>query len=179
MRLDDLAARLEQLEHTRSRLKMYDILGTLIKETRPEEISIIAYLCEGRLLPAYTGVEIGVGERMVTSAIATAFGRTSQEIQRLFKRTGDLGTIAERLVRKKTSDLTVTQTYRSLLSIARISGVDSIGRKTAALAALLLQGFTPRSPLHRTVRLRTMETRRGRHHLDRSGRPNDGQSGNC
>ena len=139
VRLDDLAARLEQLEHTRSRLKMYDILGTLIKETRPEEISIIAYLCEGRLLPAYTGLEIGVGERLAASAIATAFGRTSQEIQRLFKRTGDLGNTAERLVRKKTSHITVTQTYRSLLSIARISGADSIHRKTAALAALLLE----------------------------------------
>ena len=52
MRLDDLAGRLEQLEHTRSRLKMYEILGTLIKETRPEEIAVIAYFCEGRLSPA-------------------------------------------------------------------------------------------------------------------------------
>jgi hypothetical protein len=34
---------------------------------------IIAYLCEGRLLPPYTGVETGVGERLVASAIATAF----------------------------------------------------------------------------------------------------------
>ncbi|HZT34355.1 MAG TPA: hypothetical protein VFA15_00435, partial [Nitrososphaera sp.] len=136
--MDDLADRLEQLEHTRSRLKMYDILGTLIQQTRPEEISIIAYLCEGRLLPAYTGVEIGVGEHLVTSAIAKAFGRTSPEIKRLFKRTGDLGNVAERLVGKKTSDLTVTQTYRALLAIAQISGVDSIERKTAALAALFL-----------------------------------------
>jgi methionine-gamma-lyase len=35
------------------------------------------------------------------------------------------------------------------------------------------QGFTPRGPLHRAFRLRAMETRRGRHHLDRSRRPND------
>ena len=139
MQLDDLGTRFEQLEHTRSRIKMYEILGMLVKETRPAEMAIVAYLCEGRLLPAYTGLEIGVGERLVVSAIASAFGGTDQEIQRLFKRTGDLGDVAERLARRRTSNLTVTQMYRSLLSIARISGVDSVRRKTATLAALLLQ----------------------------------------
>jgi DNA ligase-1 len=118
---------------------MYEILGTLIKETRPEEIAIIAYFCEGRLLPAYTGVEIGVGERLVASAIAAAFGGTDQQIQRLFKRTGDLGDVAEGLSRKQSSNITVTQTYRSLLSIARIAGVDSVRRKSEMLSALLLR----------------------------------------
>ena len=126
---------------------MYEILGTLIKETRPQEIAIIAYFCEGRLLPAYTGVEIGVGERLVASAIAAAYGATDQQIQRLFKRTGDLGNVAERLARKKTSNVTVTQTYRSLLSIAQISGVDSVRKKTETLAALLLRA-SPRGARH-------------------------------
>jgi DNA ligase-1 len=85
MQLDDLAVGFEQLKRTRSRLKMCEIPGTFVNDASPEETAIIAYLCEGRLEPSYADVEIGVGERMVMSAIAQASRVSSREVEKLFR----------------------------------------------------------------------------------------------
>ncbi|MCA1849772.1 MAG: DNA ligase, partial [Acidobacteria bacterium] len=70
MRFSEFARFLESLENTSSRLQMYELLGALFEKAGEEEVAPIAYLCEGRLLPAFEGVETGMGERTAALSIA-------------------------------------------------------------------------------------------------------------
>jgi DNA ligase-1 len=145
MRFDELASYFEKLEATSGRLKMYELLGELFSQADPSEAAQIAYLLEARLLPAFKGVEIGMGERMVAAAIAAATGKTQEQVNELFKQAGDLGLVAERLLSgKKSSGLTVSEVYSSLLEIANTSGVGSFEKKINLLASLISEA-SPRS----------------------------------
>jgi DNA ligase-1 len=138
MKFSDLARYFQALEETSSRTRMYQSLGELFGQAAAEEVAPIAYLCEGRLLPAFDGVETGMGERTVTIALAAATTRRSvEDVTAASGRLGDLGLVAEELLPRRRSQLTVTNVYQSLLGIARTAGRGSAESKQRQLASLL------------------------------------------
>lgn len=141
MLLDELTGYFERLGESKSRLRMYSILGELFERASAAEIEQIAWLSEGRVLPAFMGVEIGLGEQLLIRAIASAVSRSPEEVQKLYKKLGDPGLVAERLIaERKASKLTVSAAYKSLLEIAQTSGSGSVDRKVQLLTNLLKQG---------------------------------------
>ena len=143
MRFQEFAKYLEALEKISSRLEMYRLLGELFQKADPEEASRIAYLCEGRLLPAFEGVETGMGERTIAAAIASASDRTAEEVALASRELGDLGLVVESLLpHTKRSKLTVSDVYEELLKVARTSGKGSTEAKRDLLADLLRRATT-------------------------------------
>ena len=117
---------------------MYRLLGELFRKANAEETAQVAYLCEGRLLPAFEGVETGMGERTIASAIAAAAATTDEAIALASRELGDLGLVVESLLpRAKRSQLAVSDVYEALLRIARTSGKGSGEAKRDQLAAVL------------------------------------------
>jgi DNA ligase-1 len=138
MRFRDFAKYLETLEQTSGRTEIYRLLGELFSQADAGERAQIAYLCEGRLLPAFEGVETGMGERTIAASIVSATNRTETEVARASQKFGDLGLAAESLSpAKKRSTLSVSDVYEALLKIARTSGKGSSESKRDQLAALL------------------------------------------
>jgi DNA ligase-1 len=137
MRFQDFTKYLGTLEQTSSRNEMYRLLGQLFGKADAEETAQIAYLCEGRLLPAFEGIETGMGERNIAAAIASATKRTDDEVAFASRQQGDLGLVVESLSSTKRSRLSVSDVYESLLKIARTSGKGSTESKQKQLAALL------------------------------------------
>jgi DNA ligase-1 len=138
MRFDELATYFEQLEATTGRLKMYRLLGELFSQAAADEIALVAYLCEARLGPAFAGIQIGMGERMVASAIQAATDKPPSQIDQLYQQLGDLGLVAQHLLPKRgRSKLTVSEVYAALLEIAQMSGSGSLEKKTRRLASLI------------------------------------------
>src|SRR5262249_14265983 len=112
MRFDDLAKYFERLEATGGRLKMYQLLGDLFSEAGADEIAEIAYLCEARLGPPFAAAPIGMGERMVAAAIQAATNKSEQQVNKLYKKLGDLGLVAQTLAPKsRRGELTVSEVY--------------------------------------------------------------------
>src|SRR5215471_20476239 len=97
MRFDELAAYLERLEATSSRNELVRIVSELYGACAAGEIEPITYLVQGRLAPFFAPVEIGLGERLLVSAIAMAYGTPKDEVTRLYRQAGDLGVTAQRL----------------------------------------------------------------------------------
>jgi DNA ligase-1 len=60
MRFQDFTRYLETLENTSGRIEMSRLLRELFEKADAEETSQIAYLLEGRLLPAFEGVDTGI-----------------------------------------------------------------------------------------------------------------------
>lgn len=140
MHFAEFARSLQSLENTSSRLRMYELLGVLFARAEDSEVAPIAYLLEGRLLPAFEGVETGVGERTAAQAIAAATRRSAEDVAAASGRLGDLGLAAEELTpRSKRPKLSLTEVYEGLLEIARTGGRGSTEGKQKLLTALLTQ----------------------------------------
>jgi len=138
MRFQDLAAFFERLDATSKRLEMFDILADLFRQTAPGDIAPIIYMSQGRLLPAFHGLEIGMSDKLLTRALAEAAQTSPEDVLAHFKKSGDLGTTAEALLAGRTGEgLTVKQVYGEFLTIARTSGEGSVEKKLCNLADLL------------------------------------------
>ncbi|HKG22842.1 MAG TPA: ATP-dependent DNA ligase [Blastocatellia bacterium] len=138
MRFQEFTKYLDSLENTSGRIEMYRILGELFQKADPAETAQIAYLCEGRLLPAFEGLETGMGERTIAVSIASAARRTEEEVALASQKLGDLGLVAESLSpRSKRGSLGVSDVYEALLRIARTTGKGSTESKQAQLSSLI------------------------------------------
>lgn len=128
----------ERLAATSKRLALFDILAELFRQAAPDDIAPIIYMSQGRLLPAFHGLEIGMSDKLLTRALAEASQTAPAAVLTHFKASGDLGTTAESLLVGRTGEgLTVTQVYGELLTIARTSGEGSVDKKLCNLADLL------------------------------------------
>src|SRR5437879_10137766 len=97
MRFSELAGYLDRLEATRSRNELVRILSEVYGACSVDEIEPITYLIQGRLVPFFAPVEIGLGERLLISAIAIAYGAPKDAVSKLYKQIGDVGLTAQRL----------------------------------------------------------------------------------
>ncbi|MHB1416105.1 MAG: ATP-dependent DNA ligase [Chloroflexota bacterium] len=143
-----LAEYFERLEQTTGRNAMVQILSELLREPAPDEVDKVTYLCQGRLVPFFEPLEMGVGEKLAQDAIAQAFDTTRDEAQGLYDRLGDLGLAAGELAQAHeqavVDGLTVAAVYQQLDEMARATGSGSVERRVGILAASL-KSMDPRS----------------------------------
>lgn len=137
MKFKDFSQYLQRLEQTPLRNKMTEILAQLFKKCSGEEIDKACYLALGRLAPKYEGVEFNMAEKMMIKALAMAVGQNPDQVQKLYKKIGDLGEIVTKFKNSQTSKLTIRQIYDSLRQIAEDEGEGSVDRKINKMAQLL------------------------------------------
>src|SRR5215472_4742971 len=130
---------LDRLEATNSRNELVRILSELYSASSVDVIEPVTYLIQGRLAPFFAPVEIGLAERLLISAIATAYRTPKDEVSRMYRKLGDLGVTALSLApaaagRRSPS---VTEVHQRLLEIAGTSGAGSLQRKLDLFAGLL------------------------------------------
>ena len=149
MTFSELAAYLDRMESTTSRNELVKTLAEIYEKSSPEEIQPITYLIQGRLVPFFEPVEIGLGERLVVASIAQAFAKPGEEVDKLFGRLGDLGLVAANLspARKSGTPITVSEVHERLTEIAGAGGAGSVERKRSLFAGLLQQ-VDPTSAKH-------------------------------
>src|ERR1700730_19799 len=90
-----LAHTFEELEGTSSRLALIELLTQLFHSIqRPEEIEQVCYLVQGRVVPFFLALEMGMAEKSVTKSIAVAYHTTPEHVAALYATLGDLGLVA-------------------------------------------------------------------------------------
>ena len=140
MTFAELSSYLDRLEATSSRNELVKILSELYTRSSPEEIQPLTYLIQGRLVPFFEPVEIGLGEKLVIAAIAQADGKPAEEVAKLFGQIGDLGLVAAKLGGAGTdSSLPIIEVHSRLMEIAGSSGAGSVEKKRSLFASLLQQ----------------------------------------
>jgi len=73
MTFSELSGYLDRLESTTGRNELVKTLAELYQKSSVDEIEPLTYLIQGRLVPFFEPVEIGLGEKLVMAAIAQAF----------------------------------------------------------------------------------------------------------
>jgi DNA ligase-1 len=133
----------EKIESTTKRLEITDYLVELFKNTQKEIVDKVVYLTQGKLYPDFVGIELGIAERLAIKALSKASGKKEDEINQVFKKTGDLGLTAEEILKKKLQltlfkePLTVELVYDTFDKIAHATGPGSIELKIRLLCSLL------------------------------------------
>ncbi len=140
-----------KIEATSKRLEMTDFLVRLLTETPKKLIGKIAYLTQGALYPDFEGIELGMAEKMVITAIANATELKKKEIIDKWKSVGDLGSTVEQLLQATVSPhdyktatltssqhLTVEKVYATFDRIAHTTGKGSVDRKVNLLTGLIV-----------------------------------------
>src|ERR1700738_175103 len=148
MTFAELSAYLDRLGSTSSRNELVKTLAELYRKSSPDEIQPLTYLIQGRLVPFFEPVEIGLGDKLVIAAIAQAFATPGDQVTKLFGRLGDLGLVAAQLAAQGSSaSPPVTEVHARLMEIAVAAGAGSVEKKRSLFAALLKQ-VDPTSAKH-------------------------------
>ena len=138
MKFSELAVYLDQLEATSSRNELVRILSELYRACSVYEIEPTTYLIQGRLAPFFEPVEVGLGERLLISAMAVAYGKAKEDVTKSNRDYGDLGLTAQALAPNATRDTpSVVEVHRRLQEIAGSTGEGSLKAKVDLFAALL------------------------------------------
>src|SRR5260370_13182583 len=93
----ELAASLDRMEATNSRNELVRILSEVYRACSVDELEPITYLIQGRLAPFFEPVEIGLGERLLITAIAAAYSIPKEDVTNLTRTTTTLGVTSLRL----------------------------------------------------------------------------------
>ncbi|MBI5224141.1 ATP-dependent DNA ligase [Candidatus Micrarchaeota archaeon] len=139
----DVCAAFDVIESKSGRLEMTDLLAELFKKCTPKEAAYLCYLIQGIIAPPYEGIDLGMGERFALAAIASATGYPSFEVEKHFKKSGDLGDTATEFSKKKkqlsllSNDLSLEYVFETFQKISKASGSGSQELKIKLLVELL------------------------------------------
>ena len=162
MKFAELGEYFEKLEGTSSRIELTSILSQLLKKVSKEEIEKVAYLLQGRVVPFFEPIEMGMADKTVIQALARAYGVEIGQVNKWNSQLGDLGLVAERLSNQRqvtSNKLLVTDVYDGLYQIATSRGEGSVEKKISTLSDLL-SGLDPKAAKH-LVRITLSKLRLG------------------
>ena len=132
-----------KIEATTKRLEITSFLVELIQDTPRLILDKVVYLTQGNLYPDFLGIELGVAEKLLFRVLAKVTGQTEAKVTTIYKKSGDLGTVAEELLKDKTQAsfqrdaLTVEEVYKIFDTIAHESGHGSVDSKLRHMTGLL------------------------------------------
>src|SRR3989344_7594326 len=133
----------EQLNKTTKRLEKTHIISEFLKEVGLDDIEHVMLLLEGRIFPNYDAREIGVAARLMLKSLSIATGISIDKIENEWKKQGDLGLVAEIIIKTKkqatlhSAKLTVKKVFDNIRKLAELEGEGTVDRKTQLIAELL------------------------------------------
>jgi len=131
------------LEKTSKRLEKTHLIAEFLKKTPLEELNMVVLLLQGKVFPSWDERVIGVASRLVLKAINVATGIDTSKIEELWKETGDLGLVAEKLVSKKqqstlfSQELSIKKVYENIQKLTEAEGQGTVEIKVKLIAELL------------------------------------------
>ncbi len=141
MKYSTLVGVYERLEATTKRLEKTFVLSEFLKTA--DELDKVMLLVQGRVFPNWDTRELGMAAKLLVKAISLATGASLDKLDSLWKETGDLGTVASELTKKKSQatlfsqPLTVTKVFENLRKLEEMEGAGTVDRKVQLVAELL------------------------------------------
>jgi DNA ligase 1 len=130
---DAIAATTKKLEKTA-------LVADVLKVTPLAEAAAAAIFLSGRPFPAYEEATLQVGGALLWRVIADLSGKTEEELSQIYRRHGDIGSVAgEALPPRSASGLSLTEVRRVFSQIAAARGPEA----KAALLRSILERATP------------------------------------
>ena len=143
MQYSFLADLYEKLESTTKRLEKTKILADFLKGVPSKEIDEVILMVQGLVYPRYADKKIGIASRLVVKALNVATGIRQEDIEKSWKKTGDLGLTSQELIGKRkqhtlsNTDLDILKVFNNIRKLAVIEGKGSTDTKLKMISELL------------------------------------------
>eukprot|EP01025_Chloroclados_australasicus_P065346 TRINITY_DN8911_c0_g1_i3.p1 TRINITY_DN8911_c0_g1~~TRINITY_DN8911_c0_g1_i3.p1 ORF type:complete len:746 (-),score=67.51 TRINITY_DN8911_c0_g1_i3:431-2668(-) len=148
MRYCVLVEMFEKVEKETKRLIIMDYCVSMFSQViqnYPQDLLATVYLCVNRVAPEHDGIELGVGDAMLTKVVANVTGKKASDIKKELQQTGDLGNIAAKarssqrtLTNQSVKQLTVRDVYETFLKISKEAGNKSQDQKLRHIQRLIV-----------------------------------------
>lgn len=137
MKFSRVADVFEQIEQTSSRLEITQLLAGLFKDLTPNELSIVCHLSLGKLNPPHIGTQFNIASKLLVKIVADMLHMQEVDVTKELKRMGDIGNVLAQYSWHTNKQLSVTEVYRALVALEKISGTGSQDEKGRALQELI------------------------------------------
>ncbi|MHC1589109.1 MAG: ATP-dependent DNA ligase [Methermicoccaceae archaeon] len=142
-----LAEVCERIEGISSSLAMTDEVASFLTELDEDELGVCPLMLMGRVFPEWMSLELGVGKSLLYSALSSASGLSSTQLDEVLREVGDVGITAERALASRAQhtllsslgmeeSLSVLEVYDTLKKVAHATGKGSQSQKVRYLAYL-------------------------------------------
>jgi DNA ligase-1 len=141
MKYSELCKVYKALESTTKGLEKTKILADFLSKIKSSPETI--YLLKGEVFPDYDERELGISSKLAIKSIAKATGIKNSEVVKEFKKLGDLGKVAESVMKNKkqkslfSSKLTTEKVLKNLQKLPGLEGKGTIERKISLIVELL------------------------------------------
>jgi len=141
MKYAELVKIYEKLEKTSGRLDKVEILSKFLKKCK--ELKDVVYLIQGRVFSKVDDRKIGMSSRLILKVIANTVGVGVNEVEKEWRRKGDLGKVTEEMLKNKKQvtlafkSLTVKKVVDNIRKLSALEGSGSVGRKVGLISELL------------------------------------------
>ncbi|MDO8516706.1 MAG: ATP-dependent DNA ligase [Nanoarchaeota archaeon] len=141
MKYSDLCEVYERLEATSKGLEKTKILAEFLGKIKNEPQ--IIYLIQGRVFADYDERILGISQQLAIKAISKASGINEEGIVKEFKKIGDLGKVAEKLMQNKkqstlfSEKLTSQKVLANLQKLSTLEGNGTVDKKMGLIIELL------------------------------------------
>lgn len=140
----------DKLENTTKRLEKTYHISEFLKSIKEYKVDLnkCILLIKGNIYPAWDETKIGVATKLVMKAINVTSGISVKEIEKEWKKIGDLGEVAKKLVSNKkqatlfSKSLSTDKVFSNLRKISESEGEGSVDRKVKLISELL-SGASP------------------------------------
>jgi len=142
MDYQELSQVYQELESNPSRLKKTQVLAEFLRKLKKDHYQTI-YLLQGKAFPDYSEAELGISEKLCIKSLAKASGVTPDKIVQDWKKLGDLGLVAEKIIGRKKQNtlfsqkLTTKKVLESLKKLPQLQGKGTIDKKLSLISELL------------------------------------------
>ena len=138
-----LAQTYQELEDNPSRLKKIEILSIFLNKLKNSKLPETIYLLQGKAFPDYSEKEFGISEKLAIKALVKASGISESELVSKWKKLGDLGLVAEEVIKNKkqgtlfSQELTTKKVLDNLRKLPELVGKGTVNQKLALISELL------------------------------------------
>lgn len=143
MRYSELVEVYEKLDSTTKRLEKTFFLAEFLMKVPNDELPEVMLLLEGKAYPDWDQRKIGIASQLMLKAIAQASGSSISKVEESWKKLGDLGLVAEKLIGNKTqhtlgrTDIITSKVLHNIQKLAGIEGEGSVDSKVNYMVELL------------------------------------------
>ena len=138
MKYQKLAEFYEQASSTTKRLEKTEFLSKFLKELSERDVM---YLLEGSIYPEYDERRIGISNQLAIKAISKSTGVEGKKVIHEWKKIGDLGKVAQKLIENKKqstlfakSILTTQKVLENLRKLPELEGKGTVGKKLGLIS---------------------------------------------
>lgn len=138
MLFTECARAFRDIEQVSSRIAITRHLAELYAVTTGQEAAYISYLLLGMIEPPYKSVPFSMAENSMSETIARVLEVESAQVKRWYIECGDLGEVVARHgTWQVTQELSLTDVYERLVSLAACTGTGSQEQRKAMVYSLL------------------------------------------